>query len=865
MKIKHQLNLNVYSAILAIFLFSGCHKLDTVLIEKGVSVQLAELRNNQLSNLKYQLSFQIPDSLNNEITGQEIIEFDFSKDIKEPLILDFRNPKTYVKEVRIKGHNIRFEFNNEHIIIPYSKLENGKNIVEIDFIAGNRALNRNKEYLYSLFVPDRACTAFPCFDQPSLKAKFQTNITTPNEWVAVTNAPCVKQEKTNKNGKIFIFDETEPISTYLFSFVAGKFKSISKTYKDQQITLYHRENDPKKLKDNIEDIFDLQYRSLKWLENYTQINYPFKKFDFIVIPSFQYSGMEHPGAILYRDSKLFLEKNGPIREKLDRANLIAHETAHMWFGDLVTMEWFSEVWLKEVFANFMAGKIVNPQYPQINHDLNFLINHFPASYSVDRTKGANAIEQELDNMKNAGTLYGSIIYHKAPIMMQHLENRIGEKLLQEGVQEYLNQNKYRNATWDDLISILDSKTTIDLQKWSRSWIYEPGMPSYTIKKAFNEKDNLQSIVIEQSDPLQKGRQWSQSIEVLVSEAKTRSRYPLELCDTFNVVVLNKDLPNANFIFPNSRGLGYGFFKLDSLSKKNILHSLPIQSDPVLKCTMYISLWENMLHENIEPAELFNSFFASLKKEQDPQNISLVLSYIESIYWRFLTEKEREVVAPNLERFLWKKIESADIVGEKKSFFNSYYKMVCTPEGVLNLYKIWNKNLIIPDLNLSDKDFTNLSFELAIRNFQNTDSILTAQYHRIKDSERKDRFLFIRPSVSNNDTIRDLFFKNLNNEKNREKEPWVANALKYFHHPLRSKKSVNYIYPSLMLLEELQQTGDIFFPKQWLDATFSGHSSIDAVIEINLFLNEHPEFPENLKAKILQSSDLVFRASIIKKE
>ena len=165
----------------------------------------------------------------------------------------------------------------------------------------------------------------------------------------------------------------------------------------------------------------MHFSALDWLEEYTGISYPFEKFGFALIPSFQYGGMEHPGAILYRARSLFLEENATQNELLGRAGLIAHESAHMWFGNLVTMDWFNDVWLKEVFANFMSAKIVNPHFPAINHDLRFLMAHYPSAYGVDRTKGANPIQQELPNLKDAGTVYGAIIYQKAPIVMRHLE------------------------------------------------------------------------------------------------------------------------------------------------------------------------------------------------------------------------------------------------------------------------------------------------------------------------------------------------------------------------------------------------------------------------------------------------------------
>ena len=126
------------------------------------------------------------------------------------------------------------------------------------------------------------------------------------------------------------------------------------------------------------------------MEQYTGIPYAFGKFDFVLIPAFQFGGMEHAGKILYNASGLMLDESATQNQQLGRASVIAHETAHMWFGDLVTMRWFNDVWMKEVFANFMAAKIVNPSFPEVNHELRFLLSHYPAAYEVDRTPGTNA-------------------------------------------------------------------------------------------------------------------------------------------------------------------------------------------------------------------------------------------------------------------------------------------------------------------------------------------------------------------------------------------------------------------------------------------------------------------------------------------
>jgi len=293
-----------------------------------------------------------------------------------------------------------------------------------------------------------------------MKATFSLSLEISAKWVAVANGT-LKSKNTTGKRTIYHFQKTEPISTYLFAFTAGKFTTVERERNGRTITLYHREPDQKRIDQNLDEIFRLQFDALDWMEDYTQIKYPFGKYDLVAIPSFQYSGMEHPGSVLYRAEKLFLDPTATKEQILKRASLIAHETAHMWFGDLVTMAWFDDVWMKEVFANFMAAKAVNPAFPDVDHKLAFLIDHYPKSYAIDRTDGANPIKQELGNMNMAGTLYGSIIYHKAPIVMQHLENITGEEALTDGLRVYLETFAFGNADWTDLIAILDQLTETD--------------------------------------------------------------------------------------------------------------------------------------------------------------------------------------------------------------------------------------------------------------------------------------------------------------------------------------------------------------------------------------------------------------------
>ena len=347
------------------FIIWGCNSSALKLTEAGVSKELAVYRANSISNVQYDLQVAIQMGDQSPIMGQIIIKADIN-DMSNPLILDFKEKEEYLSEVSVNGKKIDFEFENEHIIIEKDHLLTGANTVDINFRVGETSLNRNKDFLYTLFVPDRARTAFPCFDQPNLKAKYNLTLTIPTEWQAIANG-AIQSSTAQENQKTLVFEETKPLSTYLFDFVVGDFEVIERDVDGRKMTMLHRETDSLKVANNLDAIFNLHKTSLDWLDDYTGIEYPFQKFGFALIPSFQYGGMEHPGAITYKASSLFLDETATQNQLLGRASLIAHETAHMWFGDLVTMDWFDDVWMKEVFANFMAAKIVNPSFPEINH------------------------------------------------------------------------------------------------------------------------------------------------------------------------------------------------------------------------------------------------------------------------------------------------------------------------------------------------------------------------------------------------------------------------------------------------------------------------------------------------------------------
>lgn len=772
----------LYVLISGLIVIPGCiKKTDQNLIEDGVSKELANLREMQIGNVFYNLSMHIPDSLNDNISGKINIRFSL-KNTNNPVIIDFRNTPEHIKDLEINGKLVKPKFVNHHIILPKNKIKTGENNISISFISSDLSLNRNTNYLYTLFVPDRASTAFPCFDQPDIKARFKLTLQIPLSWNAVSNGSIIKEEKKEKYKKIY-FDETRPISTYLFAFTAGEFNMLPLHFKDHSFHIYYRKSlEYSLLEENLQQIKTLQGKSLEWLENYTNIEQPFKKYDIILIPSFQYSGMEHPGAVYYRESKLLLSSSSTIQEELNRANLIAHETAHMWFGNLVTMKWFNEVWLKEVFANFMADKIINPQFPEVNHELNFLLSHFPPALKVDRTEGANPIQKELNNMLNAGSLYGNIIYHKAPIIFKNLEFFMGEDAMKKSIRKYLSDFAYSNASWFDLADIFQQFTDFDLTDFSHDWIETPGLPKLKAERAFGINNTVGSFVISQEDMNELGRTWANQLDLSYMINDQVYYKKVFMNDTFYAVI-NEVGENPRFLYLNSSGNTYAYQELDPSSKEFLLNNISALPSDLLRGSVYITLWENILQYNIHPRTYSQFLLKAIEHEENPQNLLLLTDQARKFFWQLTTQEFRLEYSAKIEKVIWEKLNGTINNKAKYGLFRTYSNISLSDESLSRLYKVWKGEKKIQGLKLSENDKIDLSFEIKIRDQENLYDITSKQITELKDQEKINRYKFIEPALSSDKKIRDDFFYSLQIEKNREKEPWVIDALYYLHHPL----------------------------------------------------------------------------------
>lgn len=795
--------LSVASIILATACTKPASETSKFADEEGVSLELAQLRHRTISDLHYDLTFHIPAEKDSNILGEEIIRFNLDS-----------------------LYDIPLDFLDGHIILPADTLHLGQNEIHLTFTAGNQSLNRRDDYLYSLFVPARAHTVFPCMDQPNLKGRFKLTLDVPVDWKAVSNTYSQQEEylaadaaveaQNEASHKKIYFAETEPLSTYLFAFATGHFEH--QTYTDPKngrtIGAYYRETNEQRLS-QMTDIFKEVCFALDWLEEYTSIPYPFAKYDLVILPGFQFGGMEHTGATFYNDNTLFLSAHPTLNEILSRSQLITHETSHMWFGDLVTMDWFNDVWTKEVFANYFAAAITEPMYPSIDHNLNWLSTFQTSALSEDRTDGRTSIQQPLDNLNNAGLIYNNIIYNKAPVVMRKMVEIMGKEAFQKGIQKYLKKFAYANATWDDLIEILDAETTADLASFSEAWVKQKGMPVITYN---NDGTYLTTDIIDGTPTDKWQQQWKDSI-----------------------------LPNGQ-ILPNYDGKGYGLFTFaDEQQLKGLLNSWQTTKG-VTRQSLLMTLNENYLAGKLNSQDWLQTLLDGIKNEEDVQTASTLISYMNEPLLQIYYAADPQL--ENIESQLLQMARNHKLNAVKTQLWRLLASRATTKTAVDALYDEWNQ---ATNPYLSINDWMTMAYELSVRRPEMASDILQRQLQRLDNPDRQRQFVFISQAVVADDNQRDAFFEKLiTDSETRRTEPWARSALYYLNHPCRQAYAVKYVYPSLEVLPEIQRTGDIFFPANWCASLLSGHRSAEANAEVLRYLNDHKEINPLLKNKILRS-------------
>jgi len=337
------------------------------------------------------------------------------------------------------------------------------------------ALEGEQQYLAATqFEATDARKAFPCWDEPALKAKFEVTLVVPSDLVAVSNTPVVDNTPAGSGLKAVRFAETPVMSTYLLAFVVGDLTSVEQQASNNtKVAVWTTRGKEEQGRFAL----DTSVRMLSFFNDYFGIPYPLEKLDHIAIPDFAAGAMENWGAITYRETALLVDPpNSSAGTRQRVAEVVAHEMAHMWFGDLVTMKWWDDLWLNESFASWMGTKAVDWLFPDWQMWTQFVNMDTNRGLSLDGLRNSHPIEQEVKDPAEVSQLFDAISYSKGASIIRMLEQFLGPETFRRGLNRYLSAHQYGNARTEDLWSALEESSQQPVTSMMNTWTKQMGYP-----------------------------------------------------------------------------------------------------------------------------------------------------------------------------------------------------------------------------------------------------------------------------------------------------------------------------------------------------------------------------------------------------
>ena len=835
--------------------------------EPGISRALAVQRAEALANVRYELEFWLEEGAE-EVRGQALVYFTLPEGTlpEAPVILDFDGAG--LSDLRVNGVPEQADRVHNHLVISPEHLDPGRNRIGASFrsrVASTgtpltvfRDAARQEEFWYTLVVPADAHRLFPCFDQPDLKAVFAVKLHVPGEWVAVANGAQKSAPQATPDGDLlYEFEDTVPLSTYLMAFAAGPFEILNASIAGtKQARLFLRKN---KI-DQVDQpaLVSMHDRSLRWLAEYFDFEYPFGKLDIVLVPGFPYGGMEHAGAIFYREAALVFDHTPTESELVRRSTLIYHEVCHQWFGNLVTMEWFDDLWLKEGFATFLGYHLLDALEPERTAWLRFHQRVKPNAYRIDATPGTTPVYQELGNLADAKSAYGAIVYNKAPAVLRELHERIGATAFRDGVRLFLDQHQYSNAQWQDLVASLEQASGRDLAKWSESWILTAGMPRVRAHWASNETASISEFELHQEGIQDPDATWPLVVSLSLSypDGRTES-HRVETSETSTTLseLVGSTPPAA--VLLNAQDHAYGQFLLDAKSRQHLLKHLPAETDPVRRAVALTALFDTVREAELEPVSFARLLLRILNDERDPLTQRWLLDTLGSTLRRYVDDEDRRELTSQAVGILAEQL-AAGLPGLELQTFR-FVARTADPVALDLCERLLAEPDAIPGLQLGVQDrYLALAALHAAGRAEPWLEKMTGD--ATPPDAEKHAFLALAagPDRANKDAYFEAYL-----HPDDPPEQWMQESLSFFHWAGQHDVTLPFLRRSLDQVEWVKANRKIFYMPAWIDAFVNGHSDRRALDIVQDFLAERTDLPVDIRRKILQSLDGLQRAVAIK--
>ncbi|MGH7628186.1 MAG: M1 family aminopeptidase [Gemmatimonadales bacterium] len=606
---------------------------------------------------------------------------------------------------------------------------------------------------------------------------------------------------------------------------------------------------------DLDTLLALNHRALDWMERYFGRPYPFEKYDFVVAPAFPFGGMEHPGAVFFSEDRFIFRERPTLPRRLARFSTILHEAAHQWFGDLVTMRWFDDLWLKEGFATFMAAKALADIDPKADAWKSFYLGNKPSAYAVDQTAGTRPLWQELDNLDQAKSNYGAIVYNKAPSVLKQLDYLVGERAFQEGVRRFLDQHAYGNATWQDLLGAIGEASGRNLDQFGRDFMLRPGMP--VVEQELDVQGcRIRRLALRQrpAQLLSGSKPWTERTEVILAyRNRPPVRIPVELKGRVTEVAAAKGQPAPDFAFANAQDYGYFLLLLDSASVRTLeAGALSQVDDPFLRAMLWGALWDQVRGFRMEPERFVQLALRELLKESDEQIVPVVLARVDRAVSAYLLPAARDEIQPEIERVLRAGASDASRpYGIRKAYLDAFIGLAKSPDGVAQLDTLFSADSAAGE-RLKDPTRWEIATRLLELGAPDADARLAEQTSRDTTPDGRRRAFIAGAARPTPSAKRDYFTRYF--ADSALNEDWASGSLGSFNSLEHKELTFPYMRPALDSLRFIQANRRIFYLETWLAAFLRGQTGDSALRTVRRFLDDHPDLPQDLRRKVLQHAD-----------
>lgn len=469
--------------------------------QKNKSVRLVE----HIKPLEYDLILK-PDLNAFVFSGKETIKIILEKDVSKITLhaknIDIETVEYTSKKIQEFAYKISYDIKAETTTFYFKKqIKKGRGNLNIIFSGIiNESLrgfykseykidNKTKYLATTQFEATDARQAFPCFDEPAQKAIFNVSLIIPTSHTAISNTLPIKIKEHEAGYKIVSFSPTPRMSTYLLAFIIGEFEWIEKKVKLSNKNVLVRVFTTAGKKNQAKFALETAIKSVRFYNRYFNIPYPLPTLDLIAIPDFESGAMENWGAITFRESAILVdEKHTSLLNKQWVAIVIAHELAHQWFGNLVTMHWWTDLWLNEGFASYMENFCIDNLFPDWHiWDLN-LINRYEIALNLDSLFNSHPIEIKVNNPNEINEIFDMVSYAKGSAVIRMLALYLGKSKFQDGLQYYLKKHSYKNSKTINLWQAFEKISKKPVKKIMDSWTKQAGYPLVTLD--YNSKNKL---------------------------------------------------------------------------------------------------------------------------------------------------------------------------------------------------------------------------------------------------------------------------------------------------------------------------------------------------------------------------------------